>query len=129
MKIGWALDMIGWASCAQPFPTLATPLSVSSSSYRVFTNVTSYTFRVFQTYLLPSCQPCLEGYLPKLSLFCSFSLEFSVLEDISYEWTRFPNIAQLGSAEIEPSKNRCIQLLQPAKVPLCVCHVTTTFIS
>ena len=25
MKIGWALDMIGWA-CAQPFPTLATPL-------------------------------------------------------------------------------------------------------
>ena len=26
MKIGWALDMIGWA-CAQPFPTLATPLN------------------------------------------------------------------------------------------------------
>ena len=25
MKIGWALDMIGWV-CAQPFPTLATPL-------------------------------------------------------------------------------------------------------
>ena len=25
MKIGWAVDMIGWA-CAQPFPTLATPL-------------------------------------------------------------------------------------------------------
>ena len=25
MKIGWALDMIGWAF-AQPFPTLATPL-------------------------------------------------------------------------------------------------------
>ena len=25
MKIGWALDMIGWA-CAQPGPTLATPL-------------------------------------------------------------------------------------------------------
>ena len=30
MKIGWALDMIGWA-CAQPFPTLATPLSASIS--------------------------------------------------------------------------------------------------
>ena len=26
MKIGWALDMIGWA-CAQPFRTLTTPLS------------------------------------------------------------------------------------------------------
>ena len=25
MKIGWALDMIDW-TCAQPFPTLATPL-------------------------------------------------------------------------------------------------------
>ena len=25
MKIGWALDMIGWA-CAQPGPTLATSL-------------------------------------------------------------------------------------------------------
>ena len=25
MKIGWALDMIGWAF-AQPFPTLAAPL-------------------------------------------------------------------------------------------------------
>ena len=25
MKIGWALDIIGWA-CAQPFPTLAMPL-------------------------------------------------------------------------------------------------------
>jgi len=25
MSIGWAPDMIGWA-CAQPFPTLATPL-------------------------------------------------------------------------------------------------------
>ena len=30
MKIGWALDIIGWA-CAQPFPTLATPLSARSS--------------------------------------------------------------------------------------------------
>ena len=27
MKIGWALDMIGWAR-AQPFPTLATPLYI-----------------------------------------------------------------------------------------------------
>ena len=26
MKIGWELDVIGWA-CAQPFPTLATPLA------------------------------------------------------------------------------------------------------
>jgi len=25
MSIGWAPNMIGWA-CAQPFPTLATPL-------------------------------------------------------------------------------------------------------
>jgi len=28
MSIGWAPDMIGWA-CAQPFPTLATPLLVA----------------------------------------------------------------------------------------------------
>jgi len=26
MSIGWASDMIGWA-CAQPFPTLDTPLN------------------------------------------------------------------------------------------------------
>ena len=31
MKIGWALDMIGWAY-AQPFPTLATPLPVGIRS-------------------------------------------------------------------------------------------------
>ena len=30
MKIGWALDMIGWA-CAQPFPTLAMPLAACRS--------------------------------------------------------------------------------------------------
>jgi len=29
MSIGWAPDMIGWA-CAQPFPTLATPLNLGS---------------------------------------------------------------------------------------------------
>ena len=27
MSIGWAPDMIGWV-CAQPFPTLAMPLSL-----------------------------------------------------------------------------------------------------
>ena len=34
MKIGWALDLIGWA-CAQPFPTLATPLSGSVFWYHL----------------------------------------------------------------------------------------------
>ena len=32
MKIGWALDMIGWA-CAQPFPTLAMPLMIDTNDF------------------------------------------------------------------------------------------------
>ena len=35
MKIGWALDMIGWAH-AQPFPTLATPLFIPQYLQLVF---------------------------------------------------------------------------------------------
>ena len=36
MKIGWALDMIGWA-CAQPFPTLATPLTDHGLPFQMHT--------------------------------------------------------------------------------------------
>ena len=42
MKIGWALDMIGWA-CAQPFPTLATPL-LYNNTYILVVKITKYNF-------------------------------------------------------------------------------------
>ena len=38
MKIGWALDMIGWA-CAQPFPTLATPLVGTTTPKNTTANI------------------------------------------------------------------------------------------
>ena len=46
MKIGWALDMIGWAldmigwACAQPFPTLATPLAIAILPRKVELTIT-----------------------------------------------------------------------------------------
>jgi len=43
MSIGWAPDMIGWV-CAQPFPTLATPLMQSWGSY--FIKVIGYILLV-----------------------------------------------------------------------------------
>jgi len=56
MSIGWAADMIGWA-CAQPFPTLATPLP-STSTIGSFSATASWILKQ-----LPECQVPMHGIM------------------------------------------------------------------
>ena len=52
MKIGWALDMIGWAF-AQPFPTFATPLDlVQSGHFSLWNDDTMATYSSKEVRLL-----------------------------------------------------------------------------
>jgi len=50
MSIGWAPDMIGWA-CAQPFPTLATPLNrdcpIPLRGWEVYIACSSHDYHMF----------------------------------------------------------------------------------
>ena len=89
MKIGWALDMIGWA-CAQPFLTLATPLTVCA----ILGGIYFHLYKMLLRLEVNNCQvKCFTSIVMKWYCLCFSHCKVAIatLHYEAYSYAVLPN--------------------------------------